>query len=321
MLEAIRKRIGSLVVKVLFVVLVLSFIVWGIADVFRPGGGTDWAAEVGGEKIPTSVFQEEYRTALQRLGNTLGRPIDAEQARSLGLPRSVLDRLVDGALLDRAAADLGLVVSVETIRETVKAEPHFRNQLGTFDPDVFRATLAQAGYTEERYVALLRRELQREQIITTLADGIATPRAMVESVERFRGERRTVELVRVPEAGITIADADEPTLRQFHQDYPGLFTAPEYRTVSVVVLTADEVAKGIAVDEAAVQTAYQERQAELTRPERRSFRQLIFAEEAPARRAREALARGESFAAVAANAGQAGADKTTIGPVAREQLP
>ena len=45
MLEAIRKRAGSLVVKILFLFLVLSFVVWGIADVFRPGGGADWAAE------------------------------------------------------------------------------------------------------------------------------------------------------------------------------------------------------------------------------------------------------------------------------------
>lgn len=321
MLDAIRRRAGSLVVKILFVFLTLSFVIWGVADVFRPGGRADWAAKVGGEKIPASVFHEEYRTTLQRLGATLGRPIDAEQARAFGLPRSVLDRLVDGALLDRAAADLGLRVSDDAVRDAIRSNPQFRNQLGTFDPQIFRATLAQAGFTEDRYVALLRRELVREQVIGSLSEGISPPKAMIEDAGRWRGERRSVELVRITDASITVADADEPTLRQFYQDYPGLFTAPEFRTVSTVILSADDVAKTMTVDDAALRDAYQERQGEFTRPDRRSFRQIIFADEASARHAREALARGDSFAAVAAAAGQSGADRATIGPVAREQLP
>lgn len=321
MLEAIRKRVGSLVVKILFVVLTLSFVVWGIADVFRPGGGTDWAAEVDGERIPASVYQEEYRAALRRLGSTLGQPIDAEQARALGLPRSVLERLIDGMLLDRAASDLGLVISDDVVREAIKSSPQFRNQLGAFDPQVFRAALAQAGFTEERYVDLLRRELLREQIIGAIAEGVAPPKAMLEAIERWRGERRTAQFVRIPDAMMAVGEPDEPTLRQFHQDYPGLFTAPEYRAVTAVVLSAEEVAKDMAVDDAQLQAAYQERQAEFTRPERRVFRQLVFGEEAKARQAREALASGQSFATVAVEAGQPGADRATIGPVAREQLP
>ena len=42
MLETIRKYTGSFVVKLLFVILILSFGVWGVADVFRPGRGADW---------------------------------------------------------------------------------------------------------------------------------------------------------------------------------------------------------------------------------------------------------------------------------------
>jgi peptidyl-prolyl cis-trans isomerase D len=321
MLEAIRKRAGSLVVKILFMVLTLSFVIWGIADVFRPGGGTDWAAEVGGEKIPASVFQTEYRSTLQRLGRTLGRPIDAEQAQALGLPRSVLDRLIDGVLIDRAARELGLVVGDEAVREAIKANTQFRNELGQFDPQIFRAALAQAGFTEDRFVDLLRRELAREQIITSIAEGVTVPKVMLDSIERWHGERRTAELVYVPDTAFAAGEPDDATLRQFHQDYPGLFTAPEYRKVTAVILSVDELAKGIAVDDAKLQTAYQDRQAEFTRPERRTFRQMVFGDEAQAARAREALARGESFTDVAAGAGQPDAAGAKIGPVTREQLP
>ena len=142
MLEAIRKRAGSLVVKILFLFLVLSFGIWGIADVFRPGRGADWAAEVGGVKISTAAFQEEYRDALRRLGQALGSPVEAEQARALGLPNSVLDRMIEGVLFDRAAADLGVTLTDAMVREQIKSDPRFRNQAGAFDPDVFRPIAA-----------------------------------------------------------------------------------------------------------------------------------------------------------------------------------
>jgi peptidyl-prolyl cis-trans isomerase D len=321
MLEAIRKRAGSLVVKILFIVLTLSFVIWGIADVFRPGSGTDWAAEVGGEEIPASAFQTEYRSTLQRLGRTLGRPIDAEQAQALGLPRSVLDRLVDGALIDRAARELGLVIGDDAVREAIKANPQFRNELDQFDPQIFRAALAQAGFTEERFVELLRRELAREQIIASIAEGVTVPKAMLDSIERWRGERRTAEVVYVPDSAFAVGEPDDAALRQFHQDYPGLFTAPEYRKVTAVILSADDLAEGIAVEESQLQTAYQERQGEFTQPERRTFRQMVFKDEAEAARAREALARGESFTDVATAAGQPDSAGSTIGPLTREQLP
>ena len=321
MLEAIRKRAGSLVVKILFVMLTLSFVIWGIADVFRPGRGDDWAAKVGGEKIPTSAFQTEYRSTLQRLGRTLGRPIDTEQAQALGLPRSVLDRLIDGVLIDRAARELGLVVGDDDVRAAIKANSQFRNELGTFDPQIFRAALAQAGFTEDRFVDLLRRELTREQIITSISEGVVAPKAMVESIERWQGERRTAEVVRIPDAAFTVGEPDDAALKQFHQDYPGLFTAPEFRTVTAVILSADDLAQGIAVDDDALQAAYQERRGEFTQPERRTFRQIVFADETKATQGREALARGASFAEVAAGAGQADAAGSAIGPVARDQLP
>jgi hypothetical protein len=42
MLQALRSTVGSWIVKILFVLLILSFGVWGIGDIFR--GRTDTTA-------------------------------------------------------------------------------------------------------------------------------------------------------------------------------------------------------------------------------------------------------------------------------------
>jgi peptidyl-prolyl cis-trans isomerase D len=318
MLEAIRKRAGSLVVKILFLFLVLSFGIWGIADVFRPGRGTEWAAEVGDVKISTASLQEEYRETLRRLSQAIGGSMDADQARALGLPPSVLNHMIEGALYDRAAADAGIIVTDAVVRQEIKADPHFRNQSGEFDPAIFREALQRNGFTEDRYVGLLRRELQREQLLGSLAGGVVPPQSLVDAVLKYRGERRVADYAVVPTPTSGIPDADEPTLRQFYQDHSALFTAPEYRSVSMVVLSADDVAKSVSISDADLHAAYEDRTAEFTRPERRTFRQIVLADEAAAQGARARLAQGGDFSGAAT---QAGARAENIGPVQREQLP
>ena len=103
MLEAIRKRSASLVVKLLLLLLVLSFALWGVADVFSPGRDENWAAEVGGVVIPTQDLNDAYQNELRRLRPLLGTAIDAEQAQALGLPERALTQVISRALLDLGA--------------------------------------------------------------------------------------------------------------------------------------------------------------------------------------------------------------------------
>ena len=83
MLEAIRKRSASFLVKLLFGMLVLSFGLWGIADVFSPGQRDNWVAEVGDIRVPAATMTYEYQRELRRLNAVVGN-IDPEQARALG---------------------------------------------------------------------------------------------------------------------------------------------------------------------------------------------------------------------------------------------
>ncbi|QLH38955.1 MAG: SurA N-terminal domain-containing protein [Defluviicoccus sp.] len=322
MLDAIRKRAGSWVVKLLFLLLVLSFGVWGIGDVVSPRGGQDWAAEVGSETISRQAFQEAYQQTLNRVSQALGNRIDPQQAEALGLKQTVLQRMIGGALLDQAAADLGIIIGDDTIRDVIRNDPRFRNDAGQFDPQVFRTLLHQNGFTEDRYAQLLRGELQREQVIRALSDGLVPPKALVQAVAHYQGERRIAEFVLIPASGDADLPApDEPQLRQFYQDFPGLFTAPELRAVTLIVLSADALAQQQDVSDAEVEKAYQERLDEFSRPERRRFRQVVFASKEAAEQARARIAQGEPFAKAAAEAGGGTDEPAELGPVTREQLP
>src|SRR5947209_10176033 len=90
MLRGMRKAssnwLGKIVMAVVMGVLIVSFGVWGIADIFR-GFGQSSLAKVGGTEISTEQFRQIYTDKLQQLGRQFGRPLTMEQARAFGLDR------------------------------------------------------------------------------------------------------------------------------------------------------------------------------------------------------------------------------------------
>jgi peptidyl-prolyl cis-trans isomerase D len=322
MLEAIRRRAASLVVKILFVILMLSFVVWGIGDVVMPGRSPDWVAEVGDATIAPEAFSRAYQQALGRLGESLGTPITPEQGRSLGLADSVLSQMIAGALLDRAGRDLGLRVGDDAVFAAITANPSFQNQDGAFDRDRFHRILDNNGLTEAAYVALLRSDIVREQIVGSVAAAPGVPREAVGLLHGFQNEKRVGRYLFIPLRSIAgIEAADEAALRAYYDEKPDAFTTPEYRVSTAIVLDGETLAETIEIGEAELRAAYEERVEEFTTPERRSFDQIVFSDRARAEEAAARLAAGESLAEIATKELGATAGDLRLTDVRRSDLP
>lgn len=324
MLEAIRNRASSLVVKLLFMVLVLSFVLWGIADVFSPSRGRDWIAKVGDVTISEQAFAEVYERTLRSFSASLGQQIDRDQARALGLPASALDQLIGQTLLEQAAADSGIVIDDALVRGAIVANKRFQNPMGQFDAQVFRDTLSANNLNEERYVAILRSDLGRDQLIGSIAAVPGVPARTADLLFSYRGEKRTGRYVLVPFALFSDRDvgaADEATLRALHEQQKERFTTPERREVSAIVLTPEQVAADVALTDDAVRAAFEERIEEFSTPERRSFLQMVFDDQTAAAGAAARLAQGADFATLAKEMLGEKADDLTVEAVTKADLP
>ncbi|EWY42287.1 parvulin peptidyl-prolyl isomerase [Skermanella stibiiresistens SB22] len=318
MLQALRSTVGSWVVKILFVLLILSFLGWGIGDIFQ--GRTDTTvAEVGDVKISTQELDTAFRQELGRLRQMLGGQIDAEQARQLGLVNQSLDQLIQRTLLSMAADEAGLRVSDQLVLSELRNEPAFRNQLGQFDPGQFRSVLAANQLTEDAYVQILRSEIKRTQLVGAVAAGAQAPTPLVEDLFRRQAERRVAETILVPNAAMgDVGTPDDAALAAFHQDKAVRFTAPEFRKLTVGRLAVEDVAKEITVSDEDLRAAYDARAEEFQTPERRTVDQVLVADEATARGIESALGQGRSLQDAATGAG---AEVITLGSLSRGDLP
>src|ERR1700692_2504640 len=160
MLRGMRKAssnwLGKTIMAVVMGVLIISFGVWGIADIFK-GFGQSTLATVGHTEISTEQFRQLYTDRLQQIGRQFGRPLTMDQARAFGLDRQVLQQTVAEAALDEEARRLGLGQSDAETMRTILSDPNFKGTNGAFDPARFQATIRQVGFTEQRYIAEQRR--------------------------------------------------------------------------------------------------------------------------------------------------------------------
>src|SRR6201999_3247039 len=120
MLRGLRKAssnwLGKTIMTIAMGALIVSFGVWGIADIFR-GFGQSTLAKVGSIEISMNEFRQIYTDRIQQIGRQLGRPLTMEQARALGFDRQVLNQTLAEAALDEETRQLGLGQSdAETMR-------------------------------------------------------------------------------------------------------------------------------------------------------------------------------------------------------------
>src|SRR3954469_5482647 len=299
MLRGIRKAssnwLGKAIMSVVMGVLILSFAVWGIADIFK-GFGQSTLAKIGKTEISTEQFRQIYTDKLQQLGRQFGRPLTMEQARAFGLDRQVLQQTIAEAALDEEARRMGLGQSeAETLR-IIYADPNFKGLNGAFDPARFQATIRQFGFTEQRYLAEQRRVGLRRQIAGTITAGLEPPKLLIDALTRFQNEQRSADYVKLDAAQAGPIEAPSPeTLAAYFDDHKTQFRAPEYRKIAFVAINPEEIGKWSEVSDEDARKVFEQRRGNLGTPEKREVSQMVFPNTEEALAARSRITGGLSF--------------------------
>ncbi|MBR1030181.1 SurA N-terminal domain-containing protein [Bradyrhizobium liaoningense] len=323
MLRGMRKAssnwLGKTIMAVVMGVLIISFGVWGIADIFK-GFGQSTVAKVGSTEISLNEFRQTYTDRLQQISRQFGRPLTPDQARAFGLDRQVLQQTIAEAALDEEARRLGLGQSDEQIRQVIMNDPNFKGVGGSFDANRFQAVIRNFGYTEQRYVSEQRKVSLRRQITGTIGAGLEPPKAMIDVLTRFQNEQRAIEFVRLDAAQAGTIDAPSPeALAAYFEDHKVQFRAPEYRKISFVVVSPEEIGKWSEVSDEDAKKVFDQRKDRLGTPEKRQIHQIVFPNVAEAQAARERLAGGMSFEDLGKERGLSSSD-VDLGLVTKSSL-
>jgi peptidyl-prolyl cis-trans isomerase D len=318
-LDTLRKGAGRTFGLILVGLLVISFAIWGIADIFT-GYGQQTLIRVGDTDINSQDYLRAQQEVLRSMSQQAGRSLSLQEARALGLDTRVLERLVGGAAVDTHAKHLGLGISDDALLAQITKDPSFQDPTGNFSPIVFQQALRNIGMSESGYLYSLREQNLRRQLLTTIGDVSSSPKVLIDALTRFNEERRVLRYVLVPQSAA--GDIGEPTeeqLKSYYDNHHAKFTQPEYRKLGLLTVTPETVKDQVDIGEADLKAAYEAQKGQLGNPERRALQQIAFPDMDAAKAAYDKIQSGTDFVEVAKAQGLSESD-IDLGKVARSEL-
>jgi peptidyl-prolyl cis-trans isomerase D len=276
MLQSMRQMAHSWVVKGLLLLLILSFGVWGIGDMFRGNPMQKTVAKAGKTDISVEQLNHLFEQSLAQAKRSIDPNITAQQARQMGLLDKTLDNAIKRDLVDQDIATLGIDVSPQAVLTMLGNQPQFRNKDGSFNKVLFKQLLQQQGLNEHSFLAQGQQDLSRQVLIAALSGSHDVPRTEIDALYKARAQKRVLDVVTVDAAKLGGVPApDDKALHDFYMANPNLFSSPEYRGITVASLSTDVMGKDIQISDEDVKKEYDAKLDQLSKPEQRDIIQVV----------------------------------------------
>ena len=153
MLNIIRNLVKSIFGKLLLLVMVASFAVWGMGDLLS-SGDSGLVAKVGNQKITINDFYNQFQRKLSEFNQSLDKKLTEEEAHNQQITYLVLNEMVYGKLVQEFAEKNSIYISDDLIKKTIISIPQFQDKDGKFNKILFDSTMLsnfnnEAEFTDE----------------------------------------------------------------------------------------------------------------------------------------------------------------------------
>lgn len=321
MLESIRSGAKSFGVKVIFGLIILVFVFWGIGN-YNDRDYTNVVAVVNGEPIVAMEFEKAYSHEEEYLLRT-NPGLTREQLAKEHLGRKVLNDLIRATLIAQEAKRAGIVVSPQEMRLAVGQLKAFQDDKGQFDPGAYTRVLAAQRMTPVQYEKDLADELLREKMFALVTAPAWMDPAEPQNRFNFLRERRIIDYAFIPAQNfkdkVTISDNEA---KEWYDSHISDFAIPPMVDVAYILVEPGALVDRASISEADARKWYEANKSKFEQPERIHARHILAslpedADDTAIRdatqklaKAREQLAAGKKFEDVAdAMNGPGAADK------------
>ncbi|MGA3006230.1 MAG: peptidyl-prolyl cis-trans isomerase, partial [Acetobacteraceae bacterium] len=271
MITSMRRYVETWYVRAFFLIMVATFVLWGVGDMLRVIGTSTWVAKVGNATIEAPQLETEYRRDLAAMTRNLpaGQEPSAQLRREVG--EQALQSLIGEAATSQELRSLHIAVPDPVLVESTRKLPAFLDANGNFDKARLDAVLRNQNMTEAGFIELMRGEMAQRQLLDAVTAGARVPDSEAAVIYAARFEKRSADMALFPIASAPEpATPDEPTARRWYDNHPDLYATPEYRRVTVIVLSPATLASQVTVTDQDVQAAYDAHKAEYTTIAKRS---------------------------------------------------
>lgn len=253
MLAKIRKGSNSLVVRIILILIALSFVGAG-ATSFLSGnsqGNLVWFKEA--EAISVEEFQLAKAKEVEAIQRQNGISLTDEQIAELEIDNNVIRRLINDAMIKYLAKTYDFDISEAKIISYVKRTPYFKNESGEFDLSLFKAAFNNSPRKESEYLTSIKDQIIYSSMASIFMDSFTPASALKDNIVRYMAETRAVNIISIDldykPKEYKAAEITSEQLNKFYENNKELFVVPELRSFDYIVADANYLKKKLHISD------------------------------------------------------------------------
>lgn len=323
MMEKIRTAANNVVVKIIFGLIILSFIFAGVGGIFTMNANTDkqYIAKVDGEGLSRIAYENAALSQIQQYHLTSDQPELIQLVRQNVLQQQIQDHLVY-KYLDK----LDIKVTNEQVKSNIRRNPTFAKD-GRFNNELFLNTIKRQGYpSADIYAEYLRQQMRMQQLFNALqlTDFVLPVDA---DLVKLHDQQRVVATATLSAKDLGIADKSftDEELKAYYLAHPQQFTTnTELVKLDIVRLPRSAIEAGINITDEDINTYYEQHKKSYVTPPEFAYSSIETENLADAEAIYQQLVSGADFAELAAEKGLYPMQRNTkgvLGWFSAESLP
>ena len=217
MLNVIRNLVKSIAGKILLLVMVASFAVWGMGDLLR-SGDSGLVATVGNQKITINEFYYQFQKKLNEFNQSLDQKLTEEEAHKQQITYLVLNEMVYGKLIQEFASKNSIYLSDTIIKNAIISIPQFKDDDGNFNKLLFDNAILNNFNNEAEFTD----EISRIFLNNLLFENFKTPTPLNKNISNvfysYEAETRDIIYFNITKSLLETAPITDNEVKMFYDN-------------------------------------------------------------------------------------------------------
>jgi peptidyl-prolyl cis-trans isomerase D len=236
------------------------FIDMGLGGASVGGGGEDvrnYAARVNGETITLNDYQRAYRNLADMYRQMYGQNFTVEMAEQMGLPKQVLESLIDQRLLDQEARRMNLTATQEEVRKKLLSIPVFTDNGKFVGMELYNGYVTgRLGYASAAaFEEDLAREITLQKMESALMNSLVVSTKAAEAEYRRTNENAKIRYVLLP-ATQAAANVTPAEVEAYYKANQSKYTHGEQRQIRYLMADYAKIRATLNPTDAELRQAY-----------------------------------------------------------------
>lgn len=267
MLQALRGKKSSLLIKIILVVITIGFSFWGIESYLFTRVDSS-VATVNGAEITQDQYRQRFDENRQRMMQMMSGQLDASFFERPEMKKQVLDQLINEHLLIDANKDLGITITDDRIKREILAIPAFQKD-GKFDSDTYKMLLQAQNMSPRAFDDRVRQDLAVRELPQQVGSSVLITDAQLDNYLRLKDQRRDFRYVKLDKPAPDTAPVSDDEIQAYYKEHTAEFTTPERVALEYLELDGSKVEVNATPDDAVLKDRYEKEKSRFVSAEQR----------------------------------------------------